>query len=65
MTREVNCMFFKVKYVKLIENYNLIVVFGNNIIKKYDVKLLFDKWSVFKDLKLNFLFNQVILDCQG
>lgn len=65
MTREVNCMFFKVKDVKPIEGYNLIVVFENNTIKKYDIKPLFDKWSVFRDLKLNSLFNQVTVDCQG
>ncbi len=59
-------MFFKVKEVKPIEDYNLIVVFENGAIKKYDIKPLFDKWSIFKDLKSNnSLFNQVMVDCQG
>ena len=43
-------MFYKVKDVKPLEKYKLLVTFQNGETKNYDVKPLFDKWAVFKDL---------------
>lgn len=59
-------MFHKVKSVKSLDNYILEVVFENNIIKYYDVSNLFEKWTVFKQLKtINGLFNKVKVDKGG
>ena len=59
-------MFHKVKSVKSLDNYILEIVFENNIIKYYDVSNLFEKWSVFNQLKIiNGLFNQVKVDKGG
>lgn len=59
-------MFYKVKDVKPLEKYNLLVTFTNGEIKNYDVKPLFDKWEVFKDLvSINGLFQQVKVDDGG
>ena len=59
-------MFYKVQDVKPLEKYKLLVTFQNGEIKKYDVKPLFDKWQVFKDLiYINGLFQQVKVDAGG
>ena len=59
-------MFHKVKSVKSLDNYILEIVFENNIIKYYDVSNLFEKWTVFNQLKIiNGLFNQVKVDKGG
>ena len=59
-------MFHKVKSVKCLDNYILEIVFENNIIKYYDVSKLFEKWTVFKQLKtINGLFEQVKVDTGG
>ena len=59
-------MFYKVKDVKPLEKYNLLVTFTNGEIKNYDVKPLFDKWEVFKDLvSIKGLFQQVKVDDGG
>ena len=59
-------MFYKVQDVKPLEKYKLLVTFQNGEIKEYDVKPLFDKWQVFKDLiYINGLFQQVKVDAGG
>ena len=59
-------MFYKVKDIKIIKKYVLEVLFENNIIKYYDVSLLFDKWAVFKNLEnIEGLFEQVKVDKGG
>ncbi len=59
-------MFYKVQDVKPLEKYKLLVTFTNGEIKNYDVKPLFEKWEVFKDLiYINGLFQQVKVDAGG
>ena len=59
-------MFYKVQDVKPLEKYKLLVTFQNGEIIEYDVKPLFDKWQVFKDLiYINGLFQQVKVDAGG
>ena len=59
-------MFYKIKDVKPLNDFRLLVTFENNEIKEYDVKPLFDKWAVFKDLiSINGLFKQVKVDVGG
>lgn len=59
-------MFYKVKKVKPLNNYNLLVIFENGEVKKYNVKPLIDKWLVFKDLEtIDGLFKQVKIDVGG
>ena len=59
-------MFYKVKDVIPKNNYILSVLFTDGIEVEYDVKPLFDKWIVFKDLKdISGLYNQVKVDTGG
>lgn len=59
-------MFYKVQSIKPLDNYNLLVTFTNGEIKNYDVKPLFNKWEVFKDLvSIKGLFQQVKVDDGG
>lgn len=59
-------MFYKIKDVKPLKNYMLLVTFINGEVKEYDVKPLFDKWDTFKDLiYISGLFNQVKVDIGG
>ena len=59
-------MFHKVKSVKIISKFILEITFQNNVIKHYDVGLLFEKWKVFQDLKdIDGLFEQVKVDKGG
>lgn len=59
-------MFHKVKSVKSLDNYILEIAFEDDTIKYYDVSNLFEKWTVFKELKTtNGLFNQVKVDKGG
>lgn len=59
-------MFHKVKSIKPLENYILKIKFEDDNIKYYDVKPLFDKWEIFKNLKnINGLFEQVKVDTKG
>lgn len=46
-------MFHKVKAVNVIPNYRLSVQFAEGITKIYDLKPLFDKWTIFTELKNN------------
>ncbi len=59
-------MFYKVKVVEPLDNYILLVTFENGIQKYYDVKKLFDKWEIFKNLTTTTgLFNLVKVDDGG
>ena len=59
-------MFYKVKFVKPLENYILQITFQNNVIKYYDVSKLFNKWHVFNNLlTVSGLFEQVKVDSDG
>lgn len=44
-------MFYKVKEVEPLDNYILFITFENGIVKKYDIKPLFEKWDNFIELK--------------
>jgi Protein of unknown function (DUF2442). len=58
-------MFYKIKSVKPLPKYNVLVTFVNKKIKKYDVKRLFDM-DVFKTLEIvKGLFEQVRVDETG
>ena len=41
------------------------IKFENGITKVYDVKPLFDKWEIFKELKNNDLFKNMKIDTGG
>ena len=59
-------MFYKVQDVKSLEKYKLLVYFTNGERKIYDVKPLFYKIEVFKDLIcIKGLFEQVKVDKGG
>jgi len=66
MKREVFIMFYKIKNVNLLSEYNLLIEFQNNVKKIYDVKPLIEKYSSFKDLiNIKGLFKQVKIDKGG
>ena len=52
-------MFHKIKNIKALDDYILLVTFENGIKKYYDMNQIFDKWSVFRILKNN---NELFLD---
>ncbi|MCD7778476.1 MAG: DUF2442 domain-containing protein [Clostridiales bacterium] len=59
-------MFHKVKNVKPIGDYNLLVTFTDDTVKIYDVSRLFSKWEIFGSLKtVAGMFNQVKVDIGG
>lgn len=59
-------MFYKVKSVKPLENFILLIDFENGIQKYYDVKKLFDKFTYFQNLlNINGLFEQVKVEANG
>lgn len=58
-------MFHKVKSVLPQKNYSLLVSFCVGVSKIYDVKPLFNKYKVFKKLKENHLFEDVVVDQGG
>ncbi len=59
-------MFYKVKSVKPLENFILLIDFENGVQKYYDVKKLFDKFTYFQDLlNINGLFEQVKVEAYG
>lgn len=59
-------MFHKVKEVTPIQNCMLSVQFIEGTTRIYDVKQLFEKWSIFKELGKNEkLFNSVRVDTGG
>ncbi|MDR0646339.1 MAG: DUF2442 domain-containing protein [Elusimicrobiota bacterium] len=59
-------MFYKVKKIKALDNFILEAEFLNGVKKTYDVKPLFKRWPVFKDLKnIPGLFKNVHVDMGG
>ncbi len=59
-------MFHKIKSVNTLPDYLLSVQFCEGITKIYDVKVLFEKWTVFKELKEDpDLFNLATVDEGG
>lgn len=59
-------MFYRVKDVKPLPGYSLLVVFASGEKKRYNVKPLFDKWDSFKALAdIKGLFEQVKVDTGG
>ncbi len=59
-------MFNKVKKVKPLENFILLITFEDGKNKKYDVKPLFDIFPAFTSLNtISGLFNQVKVDTGG
>lgn len=59
-------MFHKIIAVKPLSDYFLEITFENGEIKNYDVKPLFNKWSIFQILKSELgLFEQVKIDTGG
>lgn len=58
-------MFHKVKSVFPLDDYRLLVQFCVGVTKVYDVKPLFEWKDVFKTLKENNLFYDVVVDAGG
>jgi len=59
-------MFNKIKSVKPLKDYNLLVEFENDEKKYYNIRPLFDKWEDFKTLiDVKGLFEQVKVDSGG
>jgi len=58
-------MFYKIKSVKPLEDLIIVVEFGNNIKKTYDIKPLIKKWPVFQNLYNESLFKQAKVDIGG
>lgn len=58
-------MFYKVKKVKPLENYELLVNFVIGVTKKYKVKPLIKKYDMFKKIEDISLFNKVYTDKSG
>lgn len=58
-------MFHKVKSVFPLDDYKLLVQFCVGVTKVYDVKPLFEWKDVFKTLKENNLFYDVVVDAGG
>jgi len=59
-------MFYKIKEVKPLPDYSLLVIFATGEKKQYNVKPLFDKWAPFKALAVTRgLFDQVRVDIGG
>lgn len=59
-------MFYRIKSIKPIDNYKLLVTFFNDEIKEYNVDIWFDKKHDFKVLSnITSLFEQVKIDAGG
>ncbi len=58
-------MNIKVKAVYPADNMNIMVVFENGTIKKYDVSQLFEQFDWYRDLENPDIFNLVQVDCGG
>ena len=57
--------FHTIKLIKPLENMILEAVFSSGEIKKYDMKILINKYKVFKELENKELFNKVKVDIGG
>ena len=63
---EIKAMFYKVKEIKPLPEYNLLVAFENGKRKRYNVASLFDRYSIFGVLAITkSLFEQVKVDVGG
>lgn len=59
-------MFYRIKEIKPLDNYKLLVTFINDEVKEYNVGILFDKNNDFKVLSnITGLFEQVKVDTGG
>lgn len=59
-------MFYRVKEVRPLPSYNVLVSFVTGECKRYNVAPLFEKWDVFKTLSsVKGLFEQVKVDAGG
>ena len=58
-------MFYKVKSVIPLDEYVLLIEFENGEKKNYDLKILFEKWPIFNELKMGNLFKTVKVDIGG
>lgn len=59
-------MFHKIKSVNVLPDYCLFIQFSEGVTKKYDVKLLFERWKPFRTFKDNpELFNEAYVDDGG
>lgn len=55
-------MFHKIVEVKAKDNFILIAKFDNGIKKEYDIKIMMNKFEVFKELNNENLFKSVKVD---
>lgn len=55
----------KIKAVYPTDNLNVITIFENGAVKKYDVKQLFDKFEWYRELENPDIFALVHVDCGG
>ncbi len=58
-------MFEKIRDVRAVANYILLVDFMNGERKYYDVAPLFDRWPAFRELASNDMFKSVRVDVGG
>ena len=58
-------MFHRIKEIRTLPDYCLLAVFEDGDERKYDVKPLFDKWQVFRELLTEDLFQRVKVDEGG
>ena len=58
-------MFFKIKSIEILPDFIIRASFENNVIKTYNFKPLFAKYSVFAPLKQESFFAQAVVDCGG
>ena len=58
-------MFHKIVDVKLKDNVILIVKFDDGIEKEYDMKIMMNKFEIFKELNNKSLFKNVKVDVGG
>ena len=58
-------MFHKVKSVIPSNDYKLVVIFSEGITKIYDVNPLFERFEIFNDLKIDYLFYECKVDVGG
>jgi hypothetical protein len=59
-------MFYKVKTVRPLADYQLLVTFENGEQKKYHISPLFNKWTPFRSLEtIDGLFEQAKVDKGG
>ena len=55
----------RIKDVKPLDDMMLMVTFDNNVVKRYDVKQIVNKFSAFEELRNKSIFDLVHVDCGG